>query len=95
MIHEAVYTILSGASAVTDIVGTNISHLTMNQESQMPYITYMVLTNDGNPTKDTLSEIDEVYLAVYCVSMNNVESANIAAAVRNALDGVHQFHRGY
>ena len=86
MIRQAIYTILSGDSTLTDLT-TRISHGLANQEDLMPYVTFLVYDTDPNPTKSTLSETDIIYISVSCISQNNLNAVAIAAAVRSALDG--------
>lgn len=86
MIRDAIYTILSADAGLTALT-TQISHGLANQEEIMPYVTYLVYDTDPNPTKDTLSETDVVYLSVNCVSQNNRNCVSIAEAARSALDG--------
>jgi len=85
MIRSAIYTLLLADSTLSALT-TNISHGIMNQETNMPYVTFLV-TQDPNYTKDTLSETDEVFLSVSCISNNNLNAVAIADAVRGALDG--------
>lgn len=86
MIRDAIYSILSADTTLTALT-SRISHGIANQEGNMPYVTFMVYDTDPNPTKDTLSEVDIVYLAVNCISQNNRNCILIAEAVRSALDG--------
>ena len=86
MIRNANYTILSGDSTLTALT-SRISHGFANQEDAMPYVTFLVFDTDPNPTKDTLSETDIVYVSVSCIGINNLNVVAIAEAVRGALDG--------
>jgi len=86
MIQKAIHSILEADGTVTGY-SSNISHGLMNQESQMPYYTFIIFNQTGNPTKDTTSELDELSIQVNCVSRNNEEAINMAEAVRSALDG--------
>ena len=86
MIRNAIYTILAADAGVIALT-TNISHGLMNQETQMPFVTFLVYDTDPNDTKDTLSQTDIIYLSVSCISQNNLNAVAIAEAVRTALDG--------
>jgi len=86
MIRNAIYTILAADEGVIALT-TNISHGVMNQETNMPFITYLVYDQDPHETKDTLSLTDITYISVSCISQNNLNAVAIGEAVRTALDG--------
>jgi len=86
MIRNAIYTILAADAGVIALT-TDISHGVMNQETTKPYITYLIYDQDPNETKDTLSELDIVYVSISCISSNNLNAVAIGEAVRTALDG--------
>jgi len=85
MIQTAIHSILEADSGVTALT-TNISHGLMNQETNMPFITFLVYDVEPNETKDDVSRLDEVYLSVSAVSKDNLNALNIGAAIRTALD---------
>ena len=87
-IGKAIYGILSGTTAVTDIVGTKIFPEIAEQETAVPFVIYQVQSVQPEDTHDGPSKLDEVRVEVLCYDDAYNGAADLASAVRAALDRV-------
>ncbi len=94
-IGEAIYTLLSGATEVTDIVSTNIFPVVAVEKTSVPYIVYHVISEIPTNTKgmgvdfDPLNnrsplDIDRVQISGYTDTYE--EGVDLAEAIRQTLD---------
>ena len=93
-IGKAVYGILSGTTAVTDIVGTKIFPEIAEQETAVPFVVYQVQSVQPEDTHDGPSKLDEVRVEVLCYDDAYNGAADLASAVRGALDRVRGTYNG-
>ena len=91
---EAVYSILSTTTAITDIVGTSIYPLIREEETDMPAL--MMETTGINPL-DTNSgaKVTEYNIDVHSYSQTVQQSNALMLLVRSALDRVEGEIAGY
>ena len=93
-IGKAIYGILSGTTAVTDIVGTKIFPEIAEQETAVPFVIYQVQSVQPEDTHDGPSKLDEVRVEVLCYDDAYNGAADLASAVRGALDRVRGTYNG-
>jgi len=93
-IGKAIYGILSGTTAVTDIVGTKIFPEIAEQETAVPFVVYQVQSVQPEDTHDGPSKLDEVRVEVLCYDDAYNGAADLAVAVRGALDRVKGTYNG-
>ena len=91
---KAVYGILSGTTAVTDIVGTRIFPEIAEQEAVTPFIVYQLQSVDPEDTHDGPSKLDEVRFEFLCYADSYNAAADLGVAVRAALDRVSGTYNG-
>jgi hypothetical protein len=82
----AIYHILTNASDVTDIVGSQIFPDMATQQAVYPFIVYEVSGTIPTDTKDGPSKLDEVSINVMCYSNSYAQAQELASKVRIALD---------
>jgi hypothetical protein len=93
-IGKAIYGILSGTTAVSDIVGTKIFPEIAEQETAVPFVVYQVQSVQPEDTHDGPSKLDEVRVEVLCYDDAYNGAADLASAVRGALDRVRGTYNG-
>jgi hypothetical protein len=86
IIGKALYSILSGDSGLSALVGTRIYPELIEQEADLPAICYALDSTTPNPTKDSTSTVDQNNFRVFCVAKGYAECIDIGEAVRAALD---------
>ena len=91
---KAVYGILSGTTAVTDIVGTRIFPEIAEQEAVTPFIVYQLQSVDPEDTHDGPSKLDEVRFEFLCYADSYNAAADLGEKVRGALDRVSGTYNG-
>lgn len=91
---KAVYGILSGTTAVTDIVGTRIFPEIAEQEAVTPFVIYQLQSVAPEDTHDGPSKLDEVRFEFLCYADSYNEAADLGVAVRGALDRVSGTYNG-
>ena len=91
---KAVYGILSGTTAVTDIVGTRIFPEIAEQEAVTPFVIYQLQSVAPEDTHDGPSKLDEVRFEFLCYADSYNAAADLAVAVRGALDRVSGTYNG-
>lgn len=82
----AIFNILTNASAVTDIVGSQIFPDMATQQATYPFIVYEINSTTSTETKDGPSKLDEVTVNVMSYSNSYQQAQELAAKVRTALD---------
>jgi len=82
----AIFNILTNATAVTDIVGSQIFPDMATQQAVYPFIVYEVSSTIPTDTKDGPSKLDEVSVNVMCYSNSYAQAQELASKVRIALD---------
>ncbi len=85
-IGKAIYSILSNASGVTNIVGTRIFPQKVPYGKQMPSITYFVIDNTPNPTKNRFSTYDYTRVQVTAFGTSYSVAQDLAVEIRKSLD---------
>ena len=93
-IGKAIYGILSGTTAVTDLVSTKIFPEIAEQETAAPFVIYQVQSVQPEDTHDGPSKLDEVRVEVLCYDDAYNGAADLASAVRGALDRVKGTYNG-
>jgi len=93
-IGKAIYGILSGTTAVTDLVSTKIFPEIAEQETAAPFVIYQVQSVQPEDTHDGPSKLDEVRVEVLCYDDSYNGAADLASAVRGALDRVKGTYNG-
>ncbi|MEI7584615.1 DUF3168 domain-containing protein [Runella sp.] len=83
---KIVYSILSSANAVTNIVGNRLNPVRIPQESAFPAISYNVVSIVANPTNSghSRTEFARVQVNVYATSFADV--VELASQVRVTMD---------
>lgn len=84
-INNAIYSILSGSTAVTNLVGDKLYPIAVDEKVKSPFVVYERSSLNPEYTKDGLSN-DIVKVKVSCTSNKYSESLNIIDACRNALE---------
>jgi len=84
--QKATYNILSNASGVTDIVGTNIFPVLIPKGTAFPAICYTQIQTEMTNSKDSNSRLDFARMQVDCLGTTYAQVLNIAAAVRTAMN---------
>jgi len=87
MIGNAIYKILADDAGVGAICANQIYPQFAPQKSALPFITYDLISNVPLNSKGNTSHIDSVRVQLNCIADDPLEAANLAAAVRTALDG--------
>jgi hypothetical protein len=89
-IGTVIYTILKNNSAVNSIVGTGdncrVYPLIDNQSYTIPFITFMNVGTNPNPTKSGVSTYDERLYQLNIVANTPEQAKTLSDAVRAALD---------
>lgn len=93
-IGKAIYGILSSTTAVTDLVSTKIFPEIAEQETATPFVIYQVQSVQPEDTHDGPSKLDEVRVEVLCYDDAYNGAADLASAVRGALDRVRGTYNG-
>jgi len=86
MTGKAIYDILSDAAGVTALVSTRIYPDIATQGAVYPFVVYSVENTLPSDTKDGVSGLDVVQLAVMIYANTYTSAQDIAGAVRTALD---------
>lgn len=83
---KAIYSILTGDSAVSALVGSRVYPQIAAQGAAFPFVVY--LANDLTPsdTKSGVSTLDEVRYEVLAIAETYAEAADLNEKIRTALD---------
>lgn len=85
-IGKSIYSLLSGAAGVTNIVSTRIYPSRIPQIKEFPAISYHQINNTPTNQKDAVSGFDRIDCDIICWSKSYDQINTLAAAVRTALD---------
>ncbi len=85
-IGKAIYSILSNAAGVSALVGTRIFPQKIPYAQDMPAITYFVIDNTPNNTKNGPSTYDYVRCQITAFGVNYSQAQDLASEIRSALD---------
>ena len=85
MIHEAVRTTLISATDVSDVIGTKVFPAIAPQGTELPYITYQIISNNADQHMSGASGLQETRIQLNCWSASYAEVQNLAEAVRESL----------
>jgi len=91
---KAIYYLLSNASSVTDICGTRIYPELAEQEAPTPFVVYEVISVDPDDTNDGPAKLDEVSIDITAVADSYDTCADLASAIRSAIDRVRGTYNG-
>jgi hypothetical protein len=91
---KAIYYLLSNASSVTDICGTRIYPELAEQEAPTPFVVYEVISVDPDDTNDGPAKMDEVSVDITAVADSYDACADLASAIRSAIDRVRGTYNG-
>jgi hypothetical protein len=91
---KAIYYLLSNASSVTDICGTRIYPELAEQEAPTPFVVYEVISVDPDDTNDGPAKMDEVSVDITAVADSYDTCADLASAIRSAIDRVRGTYNG-
>lgn len=86
MIGTSIYSLLSGHTPLTDIVGTNIDPVRAPQEKENPIVIYGIVNTDPNEVKTAVSSEDWIDIEIMIYSDDYDQGHVIAKECRNALD---------
>jgi hypothetical protein len=91
---KAIYYLLSNATSVTDICGTRIYPELAEQEAPTPFVVYEVISVDPDDTNDGPAKMDEVSIDITAVADSYDTCADLASAIRSAIDRVRGTYNG-
>lgn len=83
----ALYNILSGATAITDVVSTRIYPIFPPQRAAFPLLVFTTNTPSVVDHKSGTAAVDEVEIQVDTYTKTALDGETLQAAVRSALDG--------
>jgi len=88
MIAKGIFSILSGDSTLTAIVGTRIYPVIAPQSETLPdnYIVFKEIANNPRDTKSGVSELDTIRLQIESWSDKHDEMETIDQRIRDLLD---------
>lgn len=87
MFGKALYTILTGSSAVTDIVGTRIFSQHAPQDVDDPYIIYRRSNADHDVFSGGTGGIVDSLFGLSCNGTTHLETQSLVDAILQTLDG--------
>ena len=88
MIGKAIYALLNGSTALTTIVSNRIFPDMATQTAVYPFVIYTVEGTTPTDTKDGVSVLDVVDVAVMAFANTYTQAQEVAGLVRTALDRV-------
>ena len=86
MISQAIYSLLTGDTPVSNVVGTKVFPNVATQGTAFPYITYSVVSKVPTDSKDNGTGFDKYRVQVNCISSSYTDMEVLAGYVRTALD---------
>jgi hypothetical protein len=95
MIGDIVYNILSNDSNVTGLVGTKIYPLMATQGTELPYITYQVISTSPNKNKDREISLKAIRLQIDIIGNTYSSVTNISDKVVDAISYKTGNYSGY
>ena len=87
MIGSHIYSVLSGATAVTAIVSTRIYPVVIPQTKDLPAIVYSIGSADPSHTNSGARTLDKFQFQLICISRKYSDVDDLAAKCRTALHG--------
>jgi hypothetical protein len=94
MTGKAIYSLLSNAAGLTALVSTRIFPDMATQTSAYPFVVYSIEGQQPSDTKDGVSGLDIVQVAVMIYANTYTSAQDIGAQVRAALDRKSGSHGG-
>ena len=85
-IGKAIYGLLSGASSVTDIVGSRIYPVSVPQFAEFPFVVYTTTDTEPSMTKDGSSPLDVITVQIDMYANDFDTNTTLAGAIRSTLD---------
>lgn len=82
----AIYNILSNNAALTAVVSTRINPLRIPEKSELPALTYQVVSNRGNMSKSGPSLSDFTRVQVMIVAKTYASAIEVGDLVRTAME---------
>lgn len=83
---KAIYSILTGDSAVIALVGSRVYPQIAAQGAAFPFVVYLVNDLTPSDTKSGVSTLDEVRYEVLAIAETYAEAADLNEKIRTALD---------
>ena len=83
---KAIYSILTGDSAVSALVGSRVYPQIAAQGAAFPFVVYLVNDLTPSDTKSGVSTLDEVRYEVLAIAETYAEAADLNEKIRTALD---------
>lgn len=91
-LETKLYTLLSGAGAVTAIASTRIYPLVAPQDADAPYITYQRIATPREYSHQGYSNLENPLLQIDCWSSDYATGKTLSEAVISAMRGSTTFH---
>lgn len=85
--EAAIYSLLSGNTAITNIVGNKIYPDTIPQGTENPCITFSEIAVMPNNTKTSTSKLDVCTMTINNYHNSQMLAKQLGAIIRNVLDG--------
>jgi len=93
-VGKAIYYLLSNYTDLTDIVGTRIFPEVAEQDSELPFVIYTVVSNEPSDTHEGPSKLDIAQVDVVMYNTDYSELVDMGVYVRAALDRVTGTYNG-
>lgn len=88
MIGKAIYTALTGNSALNAILVNKVFPVIIPQADQLPALCYYIGAKEPSPTNDGPSKLDKITLNIHIASMTYFELEDIAEKVRVIIEAM-------
>ena len=85
-IGKAIYGLLSGQSAITNIVSTRIYPISVPQFADFPFVVYTTTDTEPTMTKDGSSPLDVITVQIDMYANDFDTNTTLAGAIRSTLD---------
>ena len=85
-IGKAIYGLLSGQSAITNIVNTRIYPISVPQFADFPFVVYTTTDTEPTMTKDGSSPLDVITVQIDMYANDFDTNTSLAGAIRSTLD---------
>lgn len=83
---KAIYSILTGDSAVSALVGNRVYPQIAAQGAAFPFVVYVLQDTSPSDTKSGVSTLDEVRYDIVVASESYAEASDLTNKIRTALD---------
>lgn len=87
MIGKAIFARLGAVSAVTSLIATRVYAFPAPADVTRPYVTYQMISNPRERTIDGVTGLTRARMQLDCWAATPAEAEDVAAAVRQALEG--------